>query len=114
MSIEGVRRKIKAQPVLEDKPPQAPPPGDEVVRDSMAILLAMANGQIPFDHNRFRCACAVLPHQYAKLNETRSMNAVGVTHFDPYSQLRSLDDARRRAIAAKERFWVIEGGVEPV
>lgn len=61
------REKKEIVPAAKDQMPDSSP-----LYDSMEILMRMANGIDPFDYERFRCATAMLPHQYAKLSRSVS------------------------------------------
>jgi len=84
--------------------PQQPQTGP--LRSSLEILQRMANGIDPFDHNRFRCAVAALPHETPKLSA--NVSSVSVRHAGPMASIRAIEEARERMKAAG--MTVIEGG----
>lgn len=43
------------------------------MRPSLEVLQRMANGLDPYDHGRFQCAVAALPHETPKLSATVAM-----------------------------------------
>jgi cytochrome c556 len=91
-----MKNKIEAMPGGQEVlPPERAMVTDGVMRSSLEILRRMANGIDPFDHNRFKAACAALPHESPRL----SLNLTGnVSDFMEYKRERT-----RRAIEEENR-----------
>src|SRR5438046_311713 len=76
------------------------------VRPSLEVLQRMANGVDPFDHGRFKCAMAALPHEVPKLSASVSMiGEMGIG--------AKLDFFNRQRQARERGLTVVEGGPEP-
>jgi len=75
------------------------------MRPSLEVLQRMANGLDPYDHGRFQCAVAALPHETPKLSAT-------VSHNTNMNFGDMLDRARKRQIEASG-LRVIDAPADP-
>lgn len=76
------------------------------MRPSLEVLQRMANGLDPYDHGRFQCAVAALPHETPKLSAT-------IAAFGTMGNIGDrLDRARQQKIEASG-LRVVESPADP-